>query len=176
LRLGADSVTIVYRRGSRQMTASPEEVEQARDEGIKFLMMTNPTRIIGNREGGVKFVECIQMHLGTPDASGRARPEVMPGTEFILQADTVIIAIGQDPSPVRDALDGFVDLDKWGGIATEDDLSTKTPGVFAAGDIVLGPSSIIESVGQAKKAAASIHAYLGGGNGVSSAAGATKAA
>jgi glutamate synthase (NADPH) small chain len=162
LRLGADSVTIVYRRASRQMPASPEELEQARDEGIKFIMLSNPTRLIGNADGGVKFVECIQMQLGKPDASGRASPEPIPGTEFILQADTVIVAIGQNASPVREALEGFVEMDKYGGIVANKDLSTKTKGIFAAGDIVLGPSSIIESVGQAKKAAGAIHKFLMG--------------
>lgn len=165
LRLGADSVTIVYRRGSRQMPASPEELEQARDEGIKFLMMSNPTRLIGDSDGRIKYVECVQMQLGKPDASGRAKPEPIPGTEFILRADTVIVAIGQNASPVRDAVSDYVELDRYGGIVANDDLSTKTPGIYAAGDIVLGPSSIIESVGQAKKAAASLHEYLVGGNG-----------
>lgn len=161
LRLGATSVTIVYRRSSRQMTASPEEFEQARDEGIRFIMLSAPKRIIGNGDK-VKFVEFVQMQLGKPDASGRQTPEPIPGTEFILQADTVIVAVGQNASPVKTALEGYVDMDKYGGIKTNPDLSTKTPGIFAAGDIVLGPSSIIESVGQAKTCAASMHRYLMG--------------
>jgi glutamate synthase (NADPH) small chain len=162
LRLGAESVTIVYRRSSRQMTASPEEFEQARDEGIRFIMLSAPKRIIGDANGKVKFVEFIQMRLGKPDESGRQSPEPIPGTEFILQADTVIVAIGQNASPVKDALRDYVEMDKYGGIKTAPDLSTKTPGIFAAGDIVLGPSSIIEAVGQAKTAAAAIHRHLMG--------------
>lgn len=178
LRMGAESVTVVYRRGSRQMTASPEEFEQAKDEGIRFIMLSNPTRLIGDNDAKVRFVECIQMKLGQPDESGRQSPEPIPGTEFILQADTVIVAIGQNASPVRDALEDYVEMDKYGGIQTNEDLSTKTPGVFAAGDIVLGPSSIIESVGQAKTAGASVHEYLvGSQNGASSSAdGASEAA
>jgi NADPH-dependent glutamate synthase beta subunit-like oxidoreductase len=175
LRLGAESVTIVYRRSSRQMTASPEELEQARDEGIKFIMLSNPTKLIG-REGKIKFVECIQMRLGAPDESGRQSPEPIPATEFILQADTVIVAIGQNASPVREALRDYVEMDKYGGIKTQPDLSTKTPGIFASGDIVLGPSSIIEAVGQAKTAAATVHKYVMGINGTSPAAGDARAA
>jgi len=162
LRLGAQSVTIVYRRSSRQMTASPEEFEQARDEGIRFIMLSAPKRIIGDANGKVKFVEFVQMQLGKPDESGRQTPEPIPSTEFILQADTVIVAVGQNASPVKDALVDYVEMDKYGGIKANPDLSTKTPGIFAAGDIVLGPSSIIESVGQAKTCAATIHRYLMG--------------
>lgn len=160
LRLGAESVHIVYRRAKRQMPASPEELDQARDEGIKFIMLSNPTRLIGNDEGHIKYVECVQMELGPPDESGRQTPVATPNTEFLLRCDLAIVAIGQNASPVRQALQGWVEMDKYGGIMTNPDLSTKTPGVFAAGDIVLGPSSIIESVGQAKKAAASMHRYL----------------
>src|ERR1041385_4988271 len=152
LRLGAQSVHIVYRRATRPMPASPEELDQARDEGIKFIMLSNPTRLIGDDEGKVKYVECVQMELGPPDESGRQSPVAVPNTEFLLRADLAIVAIGQNASPVKQALQGYVDMDKYGGILTNPDLSTKTPGVFAAGDIVLGPSSIIESVGQAKKA------------------------
>lgn len=162
LRLGVESVTMVYRRGSRQMTASPEEFEQARDEGIKFLMLSNPTRIIGDSNGKVKFVECVQMKLGEPDESGRQSPVPIAGSEFILQADTVIVAIGQNASPVKEALRDYVDMDKYGGIKANPDCSTKTAGIFASGDIVLGPSSIIEAVGQAKTAAATIHRFLMG--------------
>lgn len=165
LRLGAASVHVVYRRAKRQMTASPEELDQARDEGIKFIMLSNPTRIIGDDDGKVKYVECIQMELGPPDESGRQSPVAVAHTEFLLRCDLAIVAIGQNASPVKQALTGFVDMDKYGGIITNPDLSTKTPGVFAAGDIVLGPSSIIEAVGQAKKAAATLHKYLIGGNG-----------
>ncbi len=169
LRLGAESVTIVYRRSSRQMTASPEEFEQARDEGIKFIMLSAPTRIIGSADGRVKYVEFVQMKLGPPDQSGRQTPVPIAGTEFILQSDTVIVAIGQNASPVKQALQDYVDMDKYGGIKANPDLSTRTPGIFASGDIVLGPSSIIEAVGQAKTCAASIHRHLMGiqGNGAS---------
>lgn len=162
LRLGAQSVTIVYRRAMRQMPASPEELDQARDEGIKFIMLSNPTRLIGDDEGRIRYVECVQMELGPPDESGRQSPVPVQHTEFLLRCDLAIVAIGQNASPVKKALEGLVEMDRYGGIKANPDLSTKTPGVFAAGDVVLGPSSIIEAVGQSKKAAASLHRHLMG--------------
>ena len=157
LRLGAKSVHIVYRRGRRQMTASPEEVVQARDENIKFLLMANPTRIIPGDDGRVQFVECVQMELGQPDASGRKRPEPIPGSNLLLRADQVVLAVGQNPSDVREALEGKVRLTKWGDVEVDEACRTNHPKVFAAGDIALGPSSIIEAVANARKAATSMH-------------------
>ena len=157
LRLGAKSVHIVYRRGRRQMTASPEEVVQARDENIKFLLMANPTRIIPGDDGRVQFVECVQMELGQPDASGRKRPEPIPGSNLLLRADQVVLAVGQNPSDVREALEGKVRVTKWGDVEVDEACRTNHPKVFAAGDIALGPSSIIEAVANARKAATSMH-------------------
>ena len=157
LRCGAKSVHIVYRRGRGEMTASPEEVVQARDENIKFLMLANPVQIVtyadGPKAGSVKAVECIQMEMGAPDVSGRRAPQPIEGSEFLLGADQVVLAVGQAPSPVHEALKGKVNLTKWGEIAVDPDCRTSHPRVFAAGDIALGPSSIIESVAQARKAA-----------------------
>jgi glutamate synthase (NADPH/NADH) small chain len=161
LRLGAKSVHIVYRRGRREMTASPEEVVQARDERIKFLMLANPTRIVADETGRVKAVECIQMDLGTPDASGRRAPEPIPESEFLLGADQVVLAVGQNPSPLAEAVKGIVQLTKWGDVAVDVDCRSSHPRVFAAGDIALGPSSIIEAVAQARKAAVSMDRALG---------------
>ncbi|MHB8633370.1 MAG: FAD-dependent oxidoreductase [Thermoplasmatota archaeon] len=160
LRLGASSVHIVYRRGRREMTASPEEVVQARDENIKFLMLANPVRLVGNDKGSVKAVECIQMELGAPDRVGRRVPEPIPDSEFLLAADQVILAVGQNPSPLHDALQGQVGLSKWGDVVVDEECRTSNARVFAGGDIALGPSSIIESMGQARKAAAVMAALL----------------
>ncbi len=160
LRLGAKSVYIVYRRGRRQMTASPEEVVQAKDERVRFLLLANPIRILANDEGRVKAVECAQMELGPPDESGRRRPEPIPGSNLLLAADQVVLAVGQNPSPVREALNGHVELTQWGDIKVDKDCRTSHPRIYSAGDIVLGPSSIIEAIGQARKAAQAMHRAL----------------
>ncbi len=160
LRLGAKAVHIVYRRGRRQMTAAPEEVVQARDERIKFLLMANPTRLISDDAGHVKFVECVQMELGIPDESGRKRPEPIPSSEFLLAADEVILAVGQNPSPIRDAIQDLVQMSKWGDVEVDEECRTSHARVFSAGDIALGPSSIIEAVAHARRAAATMHADL----------------
>lgn len=157
LRLGAKSVHIVYRRGRRQMTAAPEEIVQARDEKIRFLLMANPVRIVPGPDDRVKFVECIQMELGMPDESGRKRPEPIPSSEFLLAADQVILAVGQNPSPIRDAVEHRVTLTKWGDVEVDESCRTSDPRVYAAGDIALGPSSIIEAVAHARRAAATMH-------------------
>ncbi len=159
IRLGAKSVHIVYRRGRRQMTASPEEVVQARDERIKFLMMANPTRIIPAESGSVKFVECVQMELGVPDESGRKRPEPIPHSEFLLAADQVILAVGQNPSDLGGMAD--VKLTRWGDVEVDESCCTTNPRVYSAGDIALGPSSIIEAVAHARRAAAAMDEALG---------------
>ena len=162
LRLGASSVHIVYRRGRGEMTASPEEVVQARDERIKFLMLANPTRIVAREDGFVKAVECIQMDMGAPDRTGRRSPEPIEGSEFLLGADQVVLAVGQAASPLHDAVKGHVTLSKWGDVVVDEDGRTNHARVFAAGDIALGPSSIIEAIGQARKAARVMHeAMLG---------------
>ncbi len=163
LRQGAKSVHIVYRRGRGEMTASPEEVMQARDEGIKFLMLANPTQILAREDGSVKAVECIQMEMGAPDRSGRRSPVPIEGSQFLLGADQVVLAVGQGPSPLHDAVKGQVALSKWGDIVVDEDGRTNHPRVFAAGDIALGPSSIIEAIGQARKAARIMHEALMGG-------------
>jgi glutamate synthase (NADPH) small chain len=153
LRLGARTVHIVYRRGRREMTASPEEVVQARDERIKFLMLANPVRILPSDAGRVKAVECIQMDLGPPDKSGRRAPEPIPDSEFLLAADQVILAVGQNPSTLAKAVEGQVQLTKWGDVVVDTECRTSHPRIFSAGDIALGPSSIIEAIGHARKAA-----------------------
>lgn len=160
LRLGARSVHVLYRRGRRQMTAAPEEIVQARDERIKFLLLANPTRIVGDDDGHVRFVECAQMELGPPDESGRRRPEPIPDSNLLLRADQVVLAVGQNPSAIREACEGVVELSKWGDVDVDEHCRTSHDRIFAAGDIAMGPSSIIEAVGQARKAADAIHRSL----------------
>jgi glutamate synthase (NADPH/NADH) small chain len=159
VRLGAAAVHIVSRRGRGEMTASPEEVVQARDERIKFLMLANPVQILAREDGRVKAVECIQMDMVDTGSGGRRVPEPIPESEFLLAADHVVLAVGQNPSPVAAA---GVQLNKWGEVVVDADCRTSHPKVFAAGDIALGPSSIIESVAQARKAAAIMQRTLEG--------------
>lgn len=162
VRQGAKSVHIVYRRGRGEMTASPEEVVQARDERVKFLMLANPIQIHARDDGFVKAVECIQMEMGAPDRSGRRAPEPVEGSEFLLAADQVVLAVGQAPSALHDAVKGHITLSKWGDIVVDADCRTSHAKVFAAGDIALGPSSIIEAVAQARKAAQAMDRVLAG--------------
>ena len=162
VRLGAKSVHIVYRRGRGEMTASPEEVVQARDEAVKFLMLANPIQILTKPDGFVKAVECIQMEMGAPDKSGRRAPEPVEGSEFLLAADQVVLAVGQSPSPLHEAVKGQVNLSKWGDVVVDAECRTSHSKIYAAGDIALGPSSIIEAIAQARKAASSMDRTLGG--------------
>ena len=161
LRLGARTVHILYRRGRRQMTASPEEVFQARDERVKFLLLANPSKIIGDEAGKVQLVQATQMELGPPDKSGRRRPEPIPGMNIMLRADQVVLAVGQNPSDLSSVAD-LVKLSKWGDIEVDDACRTSHAQIYAAGDIALGPSSIIEAIGQARRAAAAIDRDLRG--------------
>jgi len=160
LRLGAKEVTILYRRSRNEMPALPQEIEAAKEEGIKFHFLVAPKQIIG--EGStVKVIECLRMELGEPDASGRRRPVPIQGTEHTYEVDTVIPAIGQLPE--TSGLPSIL-LDERARAISVDPLTleTKIPGVFAGGDIVTGPASIIESIGSGKRAAVSIARYLNG--------------
>jgi heterodisulfide reductase subunit A-like polyferredoxin len=153
LRLGAEQVTVVYRRGRAEMPALPEELEQAEEEGVRLELLANPVRVLSGPKQRVTGLECLRMKLGRRDASGRRKPVPIEGSNFELPADTVIIAIGQ----VAD-LEGFALVD--GKLRTDGSLATETPGVFAGGDVVLGPASLIEAMAHGHQAAASIHAYL----------------
>ena len=161
LRLGAEKVCIVYRRSEEEMPARREEYEHAVAEGIVFNFLNNPTRIIGDEQGSVKAIECIKMQLGEPDASGRRRPEEVKGSEFILDVDTVIIAIGTTPNPlIRNTTPGL-ETQKWGGIiVNEETLETSRENVYAGGDAVTGAATVILAMGAGKKAAAAIDAKL----------------
>lgn len=160
-RLGAKNVYIVYRRSEAEMPARLEEVHHAKEEGIIFRLLTNPTRIIGTDDGWVKGMECIEMELGEPDASGRRRPVPKKGSEHILDVETVVIAIGQSPNPLIKSTTPGLETQKWGGIIVEEETgATSLEGVYAGGDAVTGAATVILAMGAGKKAAKAIDEYL----------------
>ena len=157
MRMGAKEVTVVYRRGRAEMPALPEEIEQAEEEGVKFELLTNPIKVIAD-SGRVSGLECLRMKLGEPDASGRRRPVAVEGSNFVVPADNVIIAIGQTADLDQAA---GVPLEN-GKIAANGSLATSIGGVFAGGDVVLGPASLVEAMAHGHHAADAIHAFLRG--------------
>ncbi|WP_010246493.1 NADPH-dependent glutamate synthase [Acetivibrio cellulolyticus] len=160
-RLGAENVYIIYRRSESEMPARLEEVHHAKEEGIVFKLLTNPTKIIGTEDGWVKGMECIEMELGEPDASGRRKPAPKKGSEHIVDVETVIIAIGQSPNPLITSTTPGLDTQKWGGIiAHEETGATSKIGVFAGGDAVTGAATVILAMGAGKKAAKAIDEYI----------------
>ena len=161
LRVGAEEVTIVYRRSRTEMPARAEEIENAEHEGVKFMLLTNPTKFIGDDKGQLVAMECLKMELGEPDESGRRRPVPVPGSEFILEVDTAIIAIGQTPNPlIRTTTDGLK-VHKWGGIIIDEETGmTSIPGLFAGGDAVTGAATVITAMGAGKTAAKGIDRYI----------------
>ena len=160
LRLGGD-VTIVYRRAREQMPARAEEIHHAEQEGVKFKLLNNPIRIIGDDRHRVVGMECIRMELGEPDESGRRRPVPVKGSEFIMELDTVIVAIGNQPNPLIPQTMPELQTTKWGTIVVDEKtMQTSVPGVFAGGDIVSGAATVILAMGQGRIAAASIDKYL----------------
>jgi glutamate synthase (NADPH/NADH) small chain len=160
-RLGAENVYIVYRRSEAEMPARIEEVHHAREEGIIFKLLTNPTRVIGTDDGWVKGLECVEMQLGEPDSSGRRRPVAIKGSEHIADVETVIIAIGQSPNPLIKSTTPGLETQKWGGIIAEEETgATSKEGVYAGGDAVTGAATVILAMGAGKKAAKAIDNYL----------------
>jgi glutamate synthase (NADPH/NADH) small chain len=161
LRLGAEEVYIVYRRSEAEMPARREEVENAMEEGIQFKLLTNPKRFIGNDQNWVVGMECYEMELGEPDASGRRRPIPIPGSEYIINVDTAIAALGTRPNPIIPQSTEGLDTSKWGTIIAEEIPGRTTkPGVWAGGDIVTGAATVISAMGAGKRAAADIDRYL----------------
>ena len=160
-RLGADKVSIVYRRSLEELPAREEEYHHSVEEGIEYHWLSNPIEYIDDGNGRLQAVKCVQMELGEPDESGRRRPIVIPGSEFIIEADTAIEAIGQGANKVL--LDTFpeLSLNKWGYIdADEETCATSIPGVFAGGDIVTGAATVILAMGAGKIAANEIDQYI----------------
>jgi glutamate synthase (NADPH/NADH) small chain len=162
LRLGGD-VTIVYRRAREQMPARGEEIHHAEQEGVKLKLLNNPIRIIGNDRHRVVAMECIRMELGEPDESGRRRPVPIKGSEFIMELDTVIVAIGNKPNPLIPQTMPELKVTEWGTVVVnENTMQTSVPGVYAGGDIVSGAATVILAMGQGRIAAAAINEYLKG--------------
>ena len=160
IRLGAKEVTMMYRRTDKEMTAYRQGRELAKEEGIKIEYLQVPIRFIGDKEGWIKAAECIKMKLGEPDASGRARPVPIEGSNFIIDLDTVLIAIGRGPSTFLQEKED-IKKEKWGGIIVDNEtFETSIPGVFAAGDVVTGESLVIKAMGQGRNAAQRVHEYL----------------
>jgi len=159
-RMGAQDSYIIYRRGREQMPARIEEVAHAEEEGIKFDFLTAPVEVLGDKEGWVKAIKCIRMELGEPDQSGRRRPVPVEGSEFIIDCDMVIVAVGVNANPLLTQATPDLKLNKWGYIETDENLQTSLSGVFAGGDIVLGAATVILAMGQGKQAAKSIDNYL----------------
>lgn len=161
LRLGAEEVSIVYRRGEDEMPARHEEIEHAKEEGITFRLLTNPVRILGDEKFNVTGVECIKMELGEPDKSGRRSPVPVEGSEFLVPADVVVIAIGTSPNPIIFKGSEGLEQNKRGTVVADDETgSTSKCGVFAGGDVVTGAATVISAMGAGKKAAKAIDEYL----------------
>ena len=158
-RLGAD-VSIVYRRTEAELPARHEEVEHAKEEGIRFLMLTNPIEVVGNAEGWVDGIVCERMELSEPDASGRAKPVPVEGSAFRVEADCVIMAIGTSPNPLIKSTTKGLDTQKWGGIIADEKGLTSREGIYAGGDAVTGAATVILAMGAGKTAAAAIDEYI----------------
>lgn len=160
-RLGAENVYIVYRRSEEEMPARKEEIHHAKEEGIEFLLLNNPIKINDDGNGAVKSMECIQMELGEPDASGRRRPIELKGSEYELEVDTVIMALGTSPNPLIRTTTPGIEVNKHGCLmVNEATMQTSRGGIYAGGDAVTGAATVILAMGAGKKAAASIDQYL----------------
>jgi glutamate synthase (NADPH/NADH) small chain len=160
LRLGAEEVCIVYRRSREELPARKEEIENAEEEGIICKFLAAPLRFVGDEKGWVKAMECICMELGPPDESGRRRPIPIKGSEFTMDTDTVIVAIGRTPNPIIQRTTEGLSVTKWGTIVADENGETSLEGVYAGGDIVTGEATVISAMGAGKKAARAIHEYL----------------
>ncbi len=162
-RLGAETVYIVYRRGMNELPARKEEVEHAQEEGVVFRLLANPVRVLGNENGCVTGLECVEMELGEPDQSGRRRPVEKAGSNFVLEVDTMIMSIGTSPNPLLRTTTPGLEADRRGCIVTDGAAGrTSREGVFAGGDAVTGAATVILAMGAGKEAAAAIDAYIQG--------------
>ena len=162
MRLGAEEVTVVYRRSRTELPARAEEVEHAMEEGITFRFLTNPVEILPDADRFVGGLRCVEMELGEPDASGRRRPTEKPDSAFTLDVDCVIMAIGTSPNPLIKSTTADLAVQPFGGIVTDETGATSRPGVFAGGDAVTGAATVILAMGAGKRAAAAMDAYLRG--------------
>ncbi len=160
LRLGAEKVYLVYRRTEKEMPARVEEVHHAKEEGIEFHILQSPKRIIGDQDSHVVAIECLKYKLGEPDDSGRRRPIPIEGSEFRIDVDTCIMAIGNGSNPLIRQTTPDLEFNKWGNIVVDENCKTSMEGVYAGGDIVLGAATVILAMGQGRIAAAAINDYL----------------
>ena len=156
LRLGAERVVLVYRRSEAELPARKEEVEHAKEEGVEFMMLTAPVEVLGDEHKNVRALKCQKMELGEPDASGRRRPVPIPNSEFELEVDTVIAAIGTSPNPLIKNTTPGIDVQRWGGIITDENGKTTRDMVYAGGDAVTGAATVILAMGAGKDAAEQI--------------------
>jgi len=160
-RLGANNVYIVYRRSEEEMPARNEEIHHAKEEGIVFHLLNNPVKINDDGKGSVKSMECIKMELGEPDASGRRRPIEIKGSEFELEVDTVVMALGTSPNPLIRTTTPGIEVNRHGClVVNEDTMQTSRDGIYAGGDAVTGAATVILAMGAGKKAAEAIDEYL----------------
>ena len=161
LRLGAEKSYLIYRRSEAEIPARAEEINNAQEEGVEFLLLQNAKRIFGDDQGKVCGIECLKYELGEPDASGRRSPVEIPGSEFTIDVDTVVVAIGNESNPLIPATTEGLEVDKRGHIIVNPETNmTSIPGVFAGGDIVLGAATVILAMGEGRRAAAGINAWL----------------
>lgn len=158
-RLGADA-KIVYRRSEKELPARVEEVHHAKEEGIGFEMLTNPIEILGDEKGWVTGIRCIRQQLGEPDASGRRSPVAIPGSEFVINCQSVVMALGTSPNPLIASTTKGLETNRWGCVVADEEGTTTRKGVFAGGDVVSGAATVILAMGAGRKAAKSIAEYL----------------
>jgi len=159
VRLGAD-VTVVYRRSEKELPARAEEVHHAMEEGIHFMFLTNPKEILTDENGWVNGMRCVKMELTEEDASGRRKPVELANSDFTIEADTVILALGTRPNPLISSTTKGLEIDRHGCIIVDEDGKTTREGVFAGGDAVTGSATVIQAMGAGKKASKAIHEYL----------------
>jgi glutamate synthase (NADPH) small chain len=161
MRLGAEKVRIIYRRSREEMPARTAEIHHAEEEGIEFMLLTNPVRYLGDDRGRLTQMECLRMELGEPDESGRRRPVPVEGSEFTIDTDLVVVAVGSGANPLLTSATPDLQLNKWGYIMADPESGKTTKkGVWAGGDIVTGAATVILAMGAGRKAADSIHNYL----------------
>jgi glutamate synthase (NADPH/NADH) small chain len=161
LRLGAEKVYLIYRRSREEMPARIEEIHHAEEEGVIFKYLTNPIRYIGDAHGRVRGAECLRMELGEPDSSGRRRPVPVPGSEHVVDVDTVVVAIGNGPNPLLTKTTSGLETKKGGKLATKDATGrTSIEGVWAGGDIIRGAATVILAMGDGRAAATAMDDYL----------------
>jgi glutamate synthase (NADPH/NADH) small chain len=161
MRLGAESVKIVYRRSREEMPARQAEIHHAEEEGIELFLLTNPTKYLGNEKGRLTGMECLRMELGEPDDSGRRRPVAIEGSEFEIECDLCIVAVGSGANPLLTSETPDMELNRWGNVVTNEATGKTTKkGVWAGGDIVTGAATVILAMGAGREAADSIHDYL----------------